>query len=427
MSGRAFQAVVETPWAMTEEHLQVMLEVAGRQLDAELEIEGIEADPDALSTDTGERLDGAKRVTVRDGVAVIPVVGPLFRRANLFTEVSGATSLETLARDFETAVESPDVKSILLDVDSPGGEVNGVSEMSDLVFQAREELPVAAFVGGAGNSGAFWIASAADQVVAADTALLGSIGVRMAATDTRERDRENGIRRIEVVSSQSPNKAPDPTTDEGQAQMQRVVDQLADVFVDAVARNRGVDRRTVLEDFGGGRVFVGETAVSRGLADQIGTFEDTLARLQSRTSGEDRVTLTAEEQTMAGENGDSDQELPDFTAEELREEFPEAVSEIEADAREEERRRIQTIHELDVSDGYEDLVVEGMFDPEASAESVSRAVLEARAEKRRAQLDARKADEEELDAPESRSGTDEDAEADEARKTIAAARKAGVV
>lgn len=412
MSGRSFELALETPWAMTEDYLRLLISIAGRQLEADIELDVPDhLDPESVAVQTGEMVEDARRATVRGNVAIVPVVGPIFRRANLFTDMSGATSVELLARDFRAALEDPSVEAILLDIDSPGGEVNGISEMSDLIFEAREQMPIRAFVGGAGASGAYWLASSAREVVTADTALLGSIGVRTAFVDTSERDRQRGIQRIEFVSSQSPNKVPDPTEENGRAQIQRVVDELAEIFIQAVARNRNVTRETVVTEFGGGAVFVGSNAVRRGLADRVGTFEGVLSEMQDETASSGvqggLAADTGLEETMSDSAEGQDErtlEEKNLTAKEVREAFPEASAEIEAEAREAERERIQAIHDLDVPNAYGELVVEGMFEPDSTAESVSRAVVEAQSQKRKAQRDALQGDEEELDAPEARSG-----------------------
>src|SRR5690606_27712141 len=112
---------------------------------------------------------------------------------NLFTRVSGATSTELLARDFQIALESPAVRAILFAVDSPGGEANGISELSDLIFEARGRKPMVAHVSGTGASGAYWIASSADEVVTADTGIVGSIGVILRILDTRQADAKAGF------------------------------------------------------------------------------------------------------------------------------------------------------------------------------------------------------------------------------------------
>ena len=220
-----------------------------------------------------------KGVTMRDGgVATIEVVGPIVRRGDLFSQVSGMTSIDTLAKDFGAALDDRAVKAIVLAIDSPGGEVTGVAEFADMIRAARSgptTKPVVAYVGGMAASAGYWLASAAARVVCDSTALLGSIGVVQAVRDP-SRDRGGTI---EFVSSQSPHKRPDPTTGTGAAQIQNVVDAMAGVFVAAVARNRNVSEETVLVDFGGGGLFVGQAAVAAGLADRVGSYESVLADL----------------------------------------------------------------------------------------------------------------------------------------------------
>lgn len=228
---------------------------------------------DAVAKELGKDLRDANAVSIRDGVAVIKVSGPLFRYANLMTRVCGATSYELLSQDFNKVLQASDVQAILLDIDSPGGEVNGCSELSDMIYQARGTKPIIAYASGACCSGAYWIASACDKILAADTAILGSIGV----VSIFEKDDED--KTIEIVSSQSPNKRPDINTEEGKAKIQARVDELAEVFIAKVARNRGITAVDVVKNFGAGDVSVGQHAVRNGLADGLSSFEDIISSL----------------------------------------------------------------------------------------------------------------------------------------------------
>src|SRR5690625_78334 len=117
---RAWDLATSLQWAITDDALRTLLEVAARE----------NLTPEVVEAELGRPLQNTDRVTIRDGVATIPVVGPIFRRASLFTRVSGATSIEQLALDFQEALTDPQVRAILLNVDSPGGEVNGVSEFA---------------------------------------------------------------------------------------------------------------------------------------------------------------------------------------------------------------------------------------------------------------------------------------------------------
>lgn len=226
---------------------------------------------DAVAKELGKDLRDANAVSIRDGVAVIKVSGPLFRYANLMTRVCGATSYELLSQDFNKALQASDVKAILLDIDSPGGEVNGCSEVADMIFKSRGVKQVIAYASGACCSGAYWIASACDKILAADTAILGSIGV----VSIFEKDDDG--KTVEIVSSQSPNKRPDVNTEAGKAKIQARVDELAEVFIAKVARNRGITAVDVVKEFGAGDVSVGQYAVRNGLADGLSSFEDIIS------------------------------------------------------------------------------------------------------------------------------------------------------
>jgi ClpP class serine protease len=157
------------------------------------------------------------------------------------------------------------IKSIVLNIDSPGGAVTGINELSAAVFAARGIKPVVAYVGGMMASAAYWVGSGASQIVMDATAIAGSIGVRMSV---QVQSPDPKVTTHEIISSASPDKVQDVSTDAGRASAQRIVDDLASVFVGAVANHRGVSAEKVLADFGKGGVMVGAAAVAAGLANQ---------------------------------------------------------------------------------------------------------------------------------------------------------------
>jgi len=270
---RAREAVLATPWAMTVEWVEVVAAIAGREH---------EPLPEALEAYRARAVPGGDRLLVRDGVGILTARGPMFRYANLFTAISGATSYQSLRLDLAKAVDERDVRAILVNVDSPGGEFNGIAELARAIEAARKVKPIAAYVGGTGASAGYWLAAPTGEVVIGEAGIVGSIGVVMALPAKKDDGR------IEIVSSQSPNKRPDVATDEGRATLQRTVDALGQVFVDAVAEFRGVDADAVVTRFGGGGLEVGAAAVAAGMADRVGDFESLLADLSSR--GARRIT-----------------------------------------------------------------------------------------------------------------------------------------
>lgn len=273
----AFELASAQPWLMLPDALDNLMSIADRQ-----------GNPEALEARLGKALDNTRNVTMRNGVAIIPVTGPIFRYANLFTRISGATSTAVLATDLQAAIDDPKVKAIVLNVDSPGGEANGVNELADMIYQARDKKRIVAYVGGTGASAAYWFTSAAGEVVVDDTALLGSIGVVLNVTVTKE---EGGKKSYEIVSSSAPNKRPNIETAEGRAEVAKTVDALADVFISKVARNLGVSAEKVPEMGGHGGLKVGADAVAAGLAHRVGSLESVIAELAGPASNPLRKTI----------------------------------------------------------------------------------------------------------------------------------------
>jgi ClpP class serine protease len=368
----ALDIVAATPWAIEPDMLDTIRAIALREGD------GVEA----LQAREGRPLTNARTVTMRDGVAVVPITGPIFRYANLFTQISGATSLDVLAKDFAAALDDPAVRAIVLDINSPGGQATGVSEFAAQVHAAAK--PVVAYVGGMAASAAYWIAAAAPQIVMSKSAMAGNIGAVL-GLDTRK-----DPNKTEIVSSQSPNKRPDVGTDAGRAQLQGMVDALAQVFIDDVAAYRGMTSDAVVKDFGAGDIFIAAKAVAAGMADRIGTLEDVIAGLAGKQSMPAKplsmkgptmnlATLKAEHQAVVAEL------LSALTLGELQAANPALVLAISADASTIERTRILAV-EAQSMPGHEALIAAFKADgkttaPEAAVQilAAEKAVLGAKA------------------------------------------------
>ena len=270
--GTAFKGLLATDWAITRDGYRQMLAIAAR-INVEKSVDK------GVATENGTRLEYTRSVTMRDGVAIIPVIGPIFRYANYFTYYCGGCTVQDLAKDLRMAIEHPNVFSILFEVNSPGGEVGGINALGQMIFDARKKIPMTAFVDVYGCSAAYWLASACGDIAADPTAQVGSIGVCTAYIDDSKNLEMQGFEEIDIISSQSPYKNMPPTTDEGRARVQARIDALAQIFVETVARNRGVSVKTVLKDFGKGDVLLGADAVEAKMIDRISSFEETLALL----------------------------------------------------------------------------------------------------------------------------------------------------
>ena len=174
-------------------------------------------------------------------------------------------------------MDDPQVQRIVLAINSPGGQIDGINELANMIRAANQTKQVTAYVDGLAASGAYWLASAAGRIVADETAQLGSIGVLATVVDDRAAEEKHGVKRYEIVSSQSPLKRTDPGTDQGRAQIQQMVDALAAVFIDKVAKFRGTGGAKVERDFGQGAVMPASAAVSVGMADALGSLEELLS------------------------------------------------------------------------------------------------------------------------------------------------------
>ncbi len=270
MPNRVLAAIRGMPWAILPEYLAAIEALAERAMDhpalLKVEADGHAQRFEAMIASFGERVPGTDRAFVRDGVGILPIVGPIFPRANLFTAMSGATALSTAARDLAALQAAQNVRRILMAVDSPGGAVDGVHQFARLV--AATTKPVSAHIEGTGASAAYWIASQASDISIEPTARAGSIGVAM-STSYQEKPDSSGRRSIEIVSSGAPNKRPDLSTDEGRAALVEILDAIEEIFIADVARGRGVTPATVKAEFGAGGTRTGKQAKTVGMVDRV--------------------------------------------------------------------------------------------------------------------------------------------------------------
>ena len=291
----ALRALSAEPWAIRPDYLHFMASLASLDRDgrsARRSAEGedwFRLDLQAAAGPTAQRLDGARyTMLTRDGVAIVPIVGPIFPRANMMTEMSGTgTSAAMLARDLQIARDSAEVGAIMLMVDSPGGSPTGINALADQIYAMRGTKQVLAHVSGSAASAAYWLVSSAGEIAVEKTSIVGSIGVVAAISKQVEPD-ANGELAIEIVSSNAPNKRPDPQTEEGEAEIRALLDSIETQFIADVARGRKITAAKVKSDFGSGGSKVGAAAVAAGMADRVQTYERSYSQL-ARTAANERA------------------------------------------------------------------------------------------------------------------------------------------
>jgi len=267
------QSFVDTPWAILPYKLAVLEEIVVRHVSGEkLDAEEIQA-----------RIHGATRPPDRtvQSVAVLPLFGTIFPRANMMTDISGATSADRFGAQFSELVNDPDISAIVLDVDSPGGQVNGIDELSSQIFEARGKKPVVAVANHTMASAAYWIGTAADEVVVTPSGEVGSVGVFAVHKDISAALEQEGIK-VSLISKgkyKVEGNPYEPLAEEARAAIGVRVNDAYDAFINSVARNRGVKAAEVRDGFGEGRVVGARQAIALGMADRIGTLDETISRL----------------------------------------------------------------------------------------------------------------------------------------------------
>ena len=224
-------------------------------------------------------MSGEKTFCQIGSTAIIPVVGVIDRYDDIWTAMSGGVSVECLMDCFNAALTDTSIKTILFDVNSPGGSIDGPPELAEMIFRARGVKSTMAYVSRQGDSAAYWIASACETLVMHEAAEVGSIGVLMCY----EVDAASETETKYIVSSNAGEKVADPETPEGAKILQTQIDKIEALFISAVAKHRATNEKDVKQNYGNGNVLLGAEAVAVGMADALGTFEDAIKFSMSRT------------------------------------------------------------------------------------------------------------------------------------------------
>lgn len=284
---RILDAALSTVWAITPDGLDSLRSIYEQALSRtgnvteEMLVEIMRGNEDlamslhlteGLSSDVqmqqGIRYAGTKYGTMfANGVVVLDLIGPIYPRANMMTS-SGAVSVQQFTSEFVKAYNDPEVKGIVMNIDSPGGDARGLGDASQLMYglSKKRKKPVKAFASGYMASAAYYLGAVAQEIIGSKSSITGSIGTVLGPVKAPKEGE------YEIVSSQSPHKRPDPSTEDGRSVMQQLVDDMAQNFIEDVAMFRNVSVETVLSDYGQGKTLVGPRAKKQGLIDGIGTL-----------------------------------------------------------------------------------------------------------------------------------------------------------
>ena len=255
---------------VTQDYAETIAVVLSDRLN--LDVEGLQIKSDAKDQ---------RVATTNKGVAVIPIVGSMSHRSTGIEAMSGMTSYTTLQKQFEAAFNDPNVGSILMDIDSPGGSVAGAFDFRDYLMSKKGTKPVYALARDAMCSAAYLIGSTADKVYATQTARVGSIGVVAMHTDASGKMEKEGLKPTFISAGKFKTAGNPYEKLEGEKlkYLQDSVDESYDMFINAVADARGIDKKAIRDTEA--RVYGGKKAVEIGLADGIRTYESVLAEMSA--------------------------------------------------------------------------------------------------------------------------------------------------
>jgi signal peptide peptidase SppA len=266
------------PWAITGPMLSVVANILGHRLAGDaIDTTGLEKRPPVGLT----IVNGGPAASGATGAAVIPIHGVLAPRMNAMSDISGGATYEQASQALAECMAKPDVGTIVLDVDSPGGSVLGASEFAREVLAARTKKRIVAHANYEMCSAAYWIASCATEIVASPSAMVGSVGVYSIHEDLSAALEQLGVKLTYVSAGKFKvdGNSSEPLSDSARARLQGLVDAHYARFVGDVAKGRGVTDSAVRGGFGEGSTLTADEAMAAGLVDRLGTFEETLARV----------------------------------------------------------------------------------------------------------------------------------------------------
>lgn len=278
-------------------------------------------------------------LSVVDGVAVIPVSGTIRPQGGLFSFLFGGAAINRIRADIAAAADDARVRAMVLNIDSPGGQVAGVSGLAHYVRGVSAKKPVVSYSDGQITSAATWIGSAADRKIISKTTRDGSIGVLQLHADWSKHDAEMGITYTWLAAGKykALGNPDEPLSAEAKQILEGRLAAVYDVFISDMARFRGVSAETVRTDMAEGRIFIGQQSVDAGLADDTGFLEDAIEAAAvlagRRQRGAWAPGWAAQTKSTTQEGDDTMWKLSDIkTVDDLKAALPELAGEIETRA-----------------------------------------------------------------------------------------------
>lgn len=395
--------ILNAPWAIIPDKLQEIQTIYMTHL------RGEKIDIKAIEAKLGQPLNNEQKgYDVIDGVAILSVDGVIAKKMNLFNKISGGISSQILGNDIREIMSDDSIKALVMNIDSPGGTVDGTQELARLISSYRGVKPIVAFSDGMIASAAYWISSAADAIyISGDNVEVGSIGVVTQHIDVSQWENQHGIKTTEITAGKYKRIASQyaPLSESGREYIQEILDHIYSNFVQDVASNRGVSVDTALEDMADGRIFLGQKTINAGLVDGVSTLNELINNLAAGVAGKSKAvkTVGVTERLETRKGSEQMSEKIEVTKDYILTNYPAITEEIRAEGynkglddgkvigAETERARIQEV-EARLLPGHETLIGRLKFDGKTTGAEAADAVLNAERGVKLAYLDMIKAD-----------------------------------
>lgn len=359
------------PLLLDPKYAQIMFGAMSERLNIQslIDINGIELSQTDLKemavNYTGTRSE--KVYSMAGDIAIIPIQGSLTHNLGRLNPYSGMTGYDGIEAKLNIAMEDADVKGILFDIDSPGGEVSGCFDLSDYIYSLKNTKPIWSISNEFAASAAYAISSATSRIIVPRTAEVGSVGVLTAHVDQSELLKKQGVKVTLIYSGQHKvdgnpyAELPKSVKKKTQAE----IDSIRELFVQTVSRNINVSYQHVFDTEA--QIYSGSNAVDMKMADVVMSYNETLLEFQDHLSS---LGSNIGANTMAKEKATTAQtEQPDgkaLTADDLKK----AQENGFAEGKTAERERISTIMSSDEAKGRTAQANHMAFNTDMDAESV---------------------------------------------------------
>lgn len=264
------QRLFNTPLALAPDKAEVIVAALAERFGI-ARINGRDAiDAAAVHNGTEFALPGRVRAyDVVEGVALIPVEGTLVQKLGVMQPYSGMTGYDGIRQMFLSALVDEEVRAIVFDISSPGGEVAGCMDLVDTIRAARGIKPMWSILDECAYSAGYAIASAADRITVPRTGGVGSIGCIAMHVDWSKALSNSGLAvTLVTFGDRKADGAPQlPLSPEARAAYQRQIDLMGEIFVETVARNRNLPAQSVRDQQAA--LYHGADGVKAGLADAV--------------------------------------------------------------------------------------------------------------------------------------------------------------